>query len=80
MKTSITEIKIHPEGVEIKAIIFSRFLPPPNFKDGETDEQYAERVKAIAEDMNGFENLHIGRADLIQKPEVLKIPKVCEYD
>ncbi len=80
MKISITEIANHPEGLEIKAIVFARYLPPPDYKENETDEQYAERVKPIAEDMDGFNNLHIGWAELKQKPDTITIPRVNDYE
>ncbi len=80
MRTQITEIKTHPEGVEVTAIVFWRRLPPPDYAGKETDEQYANRVKDIASDIDGHNNLHIGWAELTQKPDLMKIPHVDEYD
>ena len=80
MEIQINNIRGHPEGVEITAVVYSRSLPKPHYQDNETDEQYATRVATTAEDINGFCNLHIGWADLKQEPITINIPTVAEYD
>ncbi len=80
MRTQITSIETHPEGVKITAVVYWRRLPPPQYDKEETDEQYAERVKSIAQDLDGYNNLHIGWAELTQKPDMIKIPTVQEYE
>ena len=79
MNADILEIKEtnDGDGVVIVAKVWWRNLPSP--KTDETDEQYAERVKDIAEDIASYRNLHIGGAKLEQKPEPLYIPKVDDY-
>ena len=79
MKAAIISIKSHPEGAEITAVVYWRHLPPPDYEGKETDEQYASRVASIAKDIDGFSNLHIGWAELKQKPNLMKIPFVEEY-
>lgn len=78
MIATIIEIKDHQEGREVRAIIHWRNLPPPN--ENETDLHYAERVKDIAVDIDGYNNLHIGHAELVQEPgKPMEIPKVEDY-
>ncbi len=78
MKTQIAGIEYSNfECVKVTAFVYWRNLPHPN--DGESDQDYAERVKSIAEDIAGYNNLHIGWAELTQKPEELHIPTVEEY-
>jgi hypothetical protein len=38
-----------------------------------------KRVRFIAEDITRFINLHVGWAVLLQKPDIIDIPKVNEY-
>jgi hypothetical protein len=82
MKILITEIKDidNASGVQITAFVYWRGLPPPDYQNNETDEQYAARVKPIAEDIAGYSNLHIGRAELLQNAQTISIPKVSEYE
>ena len=80
MRTKITEIKEHQEGLEVTIVVFPRYLPPPNYHDNETDAQYAARVASIAKEIDGYSNLHIGWAELKQEADIIKIPTVNEYD
>jgi len=80
MKAKITGIKEHQDGLEVTMVVFRRYLPIPNYQDNETDEQYANRVASIANEIDGFSNLHIGWAELKQEPDILTIPTVNEYD
>lgn len=80
MKAKITEVREHQEGLEVSMVVFWRHLPPPNYRDNETDDQYAARVEPISKDIDGFSNLHVGWAELKQEPEIMRIPKVDEYD
>jgi Lon protease-like protein len=80
MRTRITQITGHEDGLEVTMVVYWRHLPRPDYEGKETDEQYAERVKGIAKDIDGYNNLHIGWADLTQEPDIMKIPTVAEYD
>jgi len=80
MNIDIIEIKDHPDGKEIKAVVRSGHLPRPDYNAEETDEQYALRVADIATDIEGFFNLHLGRAKLRQVVDKINIPRVEEYD
>jgi hypothetical protein len=80
MRIKISEVKDHPEGYEIKAVVFWRGLPPPDYQGRETDEEYAERVKHLALDITSCNNLHPGWAELTQELWICKVPNVAEYD
>lgn len=81
MKIEITSIKANSgDCVEITALVYWRGLPRPNYEQKETDEQYAARVVDIAKDINSYNNLHIGWAELKQETDIIKIPTVEEYD
>jgi len=81
MKGQITEIKERgTEGLEVTMVVYWRGFPKPDYQGKETDEQYATRVDSIAKDINGYNNLHIGWAELKQEPHIMKIPTVEEYD
>ena len=81
MKIQITNIgELNNEAVEIKATVYWRGFPRPNYEANETDEEYAERVKHIAKDINAYDKLHLGWATLTQETDVIKIPTVAEYD
>jgi hypothetical protein len=87
MKIKITSVKRGNDidYVEITAIVQ---CPSPlsepkvnkelgNFE--ETDEQYRERVKPQAEEIDCYDNLHIGWGELKQKVGHLTIPHMEEY-
>jgi len=82
MKTIIQSIEDtgNSDYVKITALVYWRGLPPPRYSDNETDEQYSERVMPIALDLNSYNNLHLGWADLHQFVDEVSIPKVNEYD
>lgn len=81
MKVHIKSIKDYSdEAVEITALVYWRSLPRPDYENNETDEKYTTRVGSIAKDINGYNNLHIGWAELKQESIDLKMPKVDEYD
>jgi hypothetical protein len=61
-------------------IVSRQYLPRPRFEEQEDNSQYVARVSPIAKDIEGFNNLHCGRATLTQTPELITIPKVEEYD
>jgi len=81
MKAQILEIKEQDsESTIITVKVYWRGLPRPDYQGKETDEQYAERVKLIADEIDSYNNLHIGWANLTQELDLIKIPKVDEYD
>lgn len=81
MKTNITSIEqVNHECVKITALVYWRGLPRPNYEQKETDEEYTNRVAPIAEELNSYNNLHLGLAKLAQEIGQIKIPKVDEYD
>ena len=81
MRVNITNIKEYSdEAVEITALVYWRGLPKPNYSENETDEEYATRVQSIAKEIDNYNNLHIGWAELEQEIRAIKIPKVEDYD
>jgi hypothetical protein len=81
MKTEITTINhINNECVEITALVYWRGLPRPHYEDNETDDQYFTRVLPIAQELDTYNNLHVGFAELKQDIDHIKIPKVADYD
>ena len=81
MKAQILEIKDQDaDGVIITAKVYWRGLPRPDYQGKETDKQYAERVKSIADEIDSYNNLHVGWANLSQELDLIEIPKVDEYD
>ena len=81
MKTKITSIEqVNNECVKVTAIVYWRGLPHPDYQGNETDEHYAARVSPIANELDCFNNLHIGWAELKQEVDLVKIPTVAEYD
>jgi len=80
MEAQILEIKDQDSDSTIITVrVYWRGLPRPDCGK-ETDEQYAERVKPIAKEIDSYNNLHIGWANLTQELDLIKIPKVDEYD
>ena len=81
MKAQILEIKEqNSESTIITLKVYWRGLPRPYYQDNETDAQYTARVKPIAEELGCYNNLHLGWAELTQELDLVKIPKVQEYD
>ena len=81
MKAQILEIKDQDsESTTITIKVYWRGLPQPDYQGKETDEQYAKRVKPIADEINSYNNLHIGWANLTQELDLITIPKIDEYD
>jgi len=81
MKTNIITVEnVNSECMKITALVYWRGLPRPNYEKNETDKQYAARVLPIAQDIESYNNLHIGWAELRQDVDKIKIPKVDEYD
>jgi len=81
MKAKILEIRDQDaDGVTIVAKVYWRGLPRPNYEAHETDKQYEERVKPIAEELDSYNNLHVGWVNLSQSIDLTIIPKVDEYD
>lgn len=91
MRTEITSIEHqNDECVRITAIVYvSRHLPEPKTKqkpvpDGEsvfaeTEKEYQERAKPFAENLDRYNNLHIGWAELHQDVAKTQIPHMEEY-
>ena len=68
MKVKIISIQNQSsECVQITANVYWRGLPKPNYADNETDEQYANRVATVAKELESYENLHLGWAELSQE-------------
>lgn len=81
MKAEITSIEqVSNERVKVTALVYWRGLPRPNYQANETDEEYAKRVEPIAKELESYNNLHLGWAQLSQEVEKGAIPKVEEYD
>jgi hypothetical protein len=81
MKTQITSIEtINDECVKVTAVVYWRRLPSPDYQNNETDEQYSARVLPIAKEIESYNNLHLGWAEIKQEVDKVKIPTVAEYD
>jgi len=81
MKTEIITIEQQDnECVKVTALVYWRGLPRPNYSDNETDEQYFTRVLPIAQEIDAYNNLHLGWAELKQSADKITTPKVDEYD
>lgn len=74
MRTEITAIEqVNSECVRITAVVYWRGIPKPN--QDESYEDWAKRVKPIADEIRDYNNLHIGWAQLHQKTDNTKVPK-----